>query len=95
MSQCPGIVVSVQGEQDYLRKAMAAGAKEDLVKPFEGDELLECIRHIFVREQKWRKRFTQQAASSEPTLGKVITIFSIKGGIGKTTIAKSWSRLGF
>ncbi len=87
MPQCPVIVVSVQGEQEYLRKAMAAGAKEYLVKPFEGDELLECIRHIFVREQKRRERFAQQAPPPEPTLGKVVTIFSTKGGIGKTTIA--------
>src|SRR5205814_1635543 len=39
----PGVAVimmSVQGEQDYLRQAMRAGAREFLVKPFSGDELV-------------------------------------------------------
>src|SRR5919108_3167955 len=34
------IMMSVQGEQDYLRRAMLAGAREFLVKPFSGDDLI-------------------------------------------------------
>lgn len=82
--QCLIVIISVQGEQEYLRRAMFAGAKDYLVKPFEGDELLQCIRHIYEREQKRRDKFVPIVKT--PTLGKVITIFSTKGGIGKTTI---------
>src|SRR5262245_30307153 len=32
--ESPIIMMSVQGEQDYLRRSMLAGAREFLVKPF-------------------------------------------------------------
>lgn len=86
VEKCLIIVVSVQGEQEYLRRAMSAGAKDYLVKPFEGNDLLEGIRHIYSREQKRREKFVQ-APAKLLALGKVISIFSTKGGIGKTTIA--------
>lgn len=45
------IIMSVQGEQEYLRRAMVAGAKNYLVKPFSGDELLQAIRQGFTNEK--------------------------------------------
>jgi DNA-binding NarL/FixJ family response regulator len=38
------IVMSVQDEEAYHRRAMAAGACAFLVKPFDGDDLIENIR---------------------------------------------------
>src|SRR5664279_1728999 len=40
------IMMSVQGEPDYLRRAMLAGAREFLVKPFSSDELAASIRQV-------------------------------------------------
>ncbi len=64
MSQdMPGIgiiMMSVQGEQDYLRRAMLAGAREFLVKPFSGDDLVRSIRHVYRLESS--KRAMAQAA---------------------------------
>ena len=98
LQQVPGVAVimmSVQGEQDYLRQAMRAGAREFLVKPFSGDELVSSIRHVYQDEQS-KKRFapTVQYAPSAPTAdgggeetqGEIISIFSPKGGVGRTTI---------
>src|ERR687888_259293 len=42
--ESPIIMMSVQGEQDYLRRSMLAGAREFLVKPFSADELINAIR---------------------------------------------------
>ena len=39
-------MMSVQGEADYLRRSMLAGAREFLVKPFSSDELTASIRQV-------------------------------------------------
>lgn len=80
------IMMSVQNEQEYLRKAMVAGAKNYLTKPFSSDELLQAIQQVYENEQRRRVVFLKpEFAKAKP--GKIITIFSTKGGIGKTTIA--------
>src|SRR3990170_3291567 len=43
------VMMSVQGEADYLRRSMLAGAREFLVKPFSADELVTSIRQVFLR----------------------------------------------
>ena len=40
------VMMSVQGEADYLRRSMLAGAREFLVKPFSSDELTASIRQV-------------------------------------------------
>ena len=95
--ESPIIMMSVQGEQDYLRRSMLAGAREFLVKPFSSDELVNAIRHVHELEKVKRARYAQAAPagggpvataqSGEPERGKVITLFSPKGGVGRTTIA--------
>src|SRR5574337_1386543 len=46
------IMMSVQGEADYLRRSMLAGAREFLVKPFSSDELTASIRQVYERERE-------------------------------------------
>lgn len=79
------LIMSVQGEQEYLRRAMLAGAKDYLVKPFTGDELVQAIKQAYDRAQQRRK--VVKLEPKAPVPGKVVTVFSTKGGIGKTTIA--------
>ena len=45
------VMMSVQGEADYLRRSMLAGAREFLVKPFSSDELTASIRQVYSREK--------------------------------------------
>ncbi|MTI83676.1 MAG: MinD/ParA family protein [Firmicutes bacterium] len=86
------IIVSIQGEQEYLRKAMAAGAREFLVKPFSASELAETIRKVHDTHQK-RSVYLQMppkekdASTPRRQQGRIITFFSTKGGTGKTTLA--------
>src|SRR4030088_2577056 len=96
--ESPIIMMSVQGEQDYLRRSMLAGAREFLVKPFSADELVNAIRHVHEIEKVKRARYQQVAPLQQqqqpnltsligPEKGKIITFFSPKGGVGRTTIA--------
>jgi pilus assembly protein CpaE len=92
------IMMSVQGEADYLRRSMLAGAREFLVKPFSSDELTASIRQVYSREREKLSRMAIVAAetgSSSPGIshsmsgepGQVVAIFSPKGGVGRTTVA--------
>ncbi|MBF7082490.1 response regulator [Desulfallas sp. Bu1-1] len=85
------IIISIQGEQEYLKKAMAAGARDYLVKPFTSTELAETIRRANAFSRKRSLRLVGQeekaAGSNTGPAGKIITLFSTKGGVGKTTLA--------
>ena len=94
-AQVPGasvVMMSVQGEADYLRRSMLAGAREFLVKPFSSDELTSSIRQIYSREREKLERFPVAVAAPAVALpdvdpGQIIAVFGPKGGIGRTTIA--------
>ena len=100
-STAPGaavVMMSVQGEADYLRRSMLAGAREFLVKPFSSDELTASIRQVSSRERDKQSRFgvPKAIASGSPGgggssggagEGKVVAVFSPKGGVGRTTVA--------
>jgi pilus assembly protein CpaE len=93
------VMMSVQGEADYLRRSMLAGAREFLVKPFSSDELTASIRQVHSREREKMSRMTAMPAVSHGANGstpggddagpegRVIAIFSPKGGVGRTTVA--------
>lgn len=86
------IIISIQGEPEYLKKAMAAGARDYLVKPLSSNELSETIRRV---SKTYKTRAVRAAAVSasetkaEPVLpaNRIIVVFSSKGGVGKTTLS--------
>jgi pilus assembly protein CpaE len=96
------VMMSVQGEADYLRRSMLAGAREFLVKPFSSDELTASIRQVYSRERDKQSRMAPVAAPATPAAavggasggsgedrepGSVVALFSPKGGVGRTTVA--------
>lgn len=90
--KCPDIlviVISVQGEKEYLKRAMLAGAKEFLIKPFSPDEVNQTIVNIYERNKKRNKQVYahQVLESGFVESPKVITVFSGKGGVGKSLIS--------
>lgn len=82
------IIMSVQGENEYLRKAMSAGAREFISKPFSSDELVRTITNTYDMQLK-RREVTSAGKTVEEVKSKIITVFSTKGGVGKTTIASN------
>lgn len=92
VAQIPGtqvIIMSVQSEQEYLRRAMLAGAREYLIKPPDTDELVRSIRHVYkLRASAPRLAGGQTDTTAARTdQGKVIAVFSPKGGSGCTVVA--------
>ena len=101
VSGSPVIIMSVQGERDYLRRAMQSGAREFLIKPFSGDELIASIRRVYQLEQKKESFLAKTTGTAEkaPTAppdgeakprgerGQVFFFYSGKGGVGKSLIA--------
>ena len=99
--KCPSaavVMMSVQGEADYLRRSMLAGAREFLVKPFSSDELNASIRQVWTRERDKMARMGITAAANAAAAqkvaagpsrdgGVVVAVFSPKGGVGRTTVA--------
>ncbi len=77
------VIMSIQSEQEYFRRAMKAGAKDFLTKPFSSSDLVETIQNVFAR---WIKDRLATQAENEPQ-AQVLTLFSTKGGVGKTTLA--------
>ena len=92
------VILSVQSDQNYMRKAMLAGARDFLTKPPMGDELISAIRRAGAMAQSERSKSIQvQPVPASPNLGmlgaynapqgKIVTVYSPKGGTGCTTIA--------
>lgn len=94
------IMMSVQNDPDYLRRAMLAGARNFLTKPILPDELYNTIRTVHVRNKPIAAQYTaMQSAVPMETLrkpsaegvgnraGHIIVVYSPQGGAGCTTIA--------
>jgi pilus assembly protein CpaE len=94
------LMLSVQGESDYMRRAMMAGARDYLTKPPSADELLDAIHRIVKLRPAMRSSMPDTSARSRSQVdveqgkdrdlgghnGEIITVFSPKGGTGCTSI---------
>ncbi len=89
------VMVSVQQDTDYLRQAMLAGARDFLAKPPSADELINTIRRLGEISRESARKMTVAVSEATPAGGakragldgKVIVVFSPKGGSGCTTVA--------
>jgi pilus assembly protein CpaE len=89
------ILMSMESGSELFRRAMLAGAREVLQKPFAGDDLVAAIHRVYAFQA--RKRAAQSvrppAVGSRPADeaprrdSRMITIVSGKGGVGKSVIA--------
>ncbi|MCB8944720.1 MAG: response regulator [Ardenticatenaceae bacterium] len=91
------IIMSVQSDSDYLRRAMLAGARDFLTKPFGGDELVAAVRRVYKKRPAMATAplsstgalgASGQVATGIPVReGRIVSVFSPKGGAGCSTIA--------
>jgi pilus assembly protein CpaE len=93
------VILSVQNDSNYMRRAMLAGARDFLAKPPMTDELISAIRRAgeMAREERSKIASTMNVAStslaSAPSVapgraaGRIVVLYSPKGGTGVTTLA--------
>lgn len=91
------VILSVQGDPNYMRRAMLAGARDFLTKPPVVDELTAAIRRAGKMARDEKQKGTPLTHSGGPgaspmasaavSYGKVILVYSPKGGTGSTTVA--------
>jgi len=92
------VILSVQGDQNYMRRAMLVGARDFLTKPPMPDELVAAIRRSGKMSREERAKSSQVFITSSiaglpstleraELLGKIIMFYSPKGGTGCTTLA--------
>lgn len=96
---CQVVILSVQSDSNYMRRAMLAGARDFLTKPPMIDELTSAIRRAGSMAHDERQKATSPFVTAAgpggvpvatPVMGKngkVIVIYSPKGGTGRTTVA--------
>jgi pilus assembly protein CpaE len=93
------VILSIQNDPNYMRRAMLAGARDFLTKPPTIDELTAAIHRAGVMARDERSKIPQVTGAQSTKVGgtqsygaisgngKVITFYSPKGGSGCTTLA--------
>ncbi|WP_448613313.1 AAA family ATPase [Modestobacter sp. URMC 112] len=87
-AQCPGIsvVLLARPEPEMLHAAMRAGIR-DLLDPGSGVEEIRAAVERAAQAAAGRRRALRPLEDTARYTGRVITVASPKGGVGKTTVA--------
>jgi pilus assembly protein CpaE len=87
------VILTVQDDVDYIRRAMMAGARDFLSKPPTIDELVAAVQRAgeFAFQERQKSTSIDEALASGllASKGKIITIYSPKGGAGSTMFASN------
>ena len=79
------ILVTKSDNKKVLRHALQVGAKDVINLPIESEKIGKILNRVLVSEENRKKMFTVQ--KKEQPRFKTVTVFSTKGGVGKTTVA--------
>ncbi len=88
------IILSVQSDPNYMRRAMLAGARDYLSKPPTVDELTAAVKRAGIMAAEERAKLIATAGNNGSGAGvivgglngKIIAVYSPKGGVGSTTV---------
>jgi len=79
------IIMSVQDDSDYLKKAMLSGAKEYIFKPFSTDDFVNTVLKTVEKDLERKSKIS--IVNKEKKSAEIISVFSAKGGTGKSVLA--------
>ncbi len=83
------IMIENELKEDTMYKAIFAGAKDVIISPFTSSKLVDSIYRVaeLVKEKNLVHRDAPVKQRRRASRGHVITVFSTKGGVGKTFIS--------
>ena len=91
------VMVFTEKNKNHIKRAMTAGIRDYIVKPFTMNSLVDTIVNLYDMENKRRESLkidevVLSDSESVPHIApqidsKVITVFSTKGGVGKSILA--------
>lgn len=84
-------IIMIENElmEDTVYKSISSGAKDVIISPFSPSKLVESIYRAYqlVKEKQVIHRERPALSKRKNTKGNVITVFSTKGGVGKTFVS--------
>jgi len=88
-SEAAVVIVEENFKKETVHKALFAGAKDVLIYPFTPAQLVDTIykSHELLKKKLIVHKENTSKVKKQSHLGNVITLFSTKGGVGKTFIA--------
>jgi len=81
------IAIVPQPDVAALRRLVAVGVRDVLVRSFQYNELLASVQSLLATEAGRRTHALTSGESRAPRLGKLVVAISPKGGSGTTTVA--------
>jgi pilus assembly protein CpaE len=92
------VMMSVQGEPEYLSRAMMAGARGYLIKPFSSEDLISTLRaaaqapvlvsnHVQLPVLAHGEGSGSAMRPDRSSLRRLVAVYSPKGGVGRSVIA--------
>jgi pilus assembly protein CpaE len=84
---CTVIVTGTKDDSTQLSRAVIAGARGFLFKPYRPDELVNAVRDAHATSRNMQEGLKLEHTGRSTVQGGLITVYSPKGGVGTTTIA--------
>lgn len=86
------LIAESMEESEQARELQRLGARDSLVRPLESDELLEVIQDVVSVARRKNEKLTEMMTGKTVTKeqqrpGKLITVFSTKGGVGRSLVS--------
>src|SRR5439155_13344679 len=85
--ECCVIITGANAAPGIVSRAVTAGARGFLLKPYQPEDLVNTIRDAYTSLQELRRLQRVDRAPGGVKPGVVIAVYSPKGGVGCTTIA--------
>lgn len=84
---CSTVMVAHQMSADLMRQALRSGVTDVVEEGESLGDITAAIERAFIASEKARQAGAAQASCNDGERGKVVTVFSAKGGVGKTAVA--------